>query len=69
MSRLAGLMGKKEIGGNALWFPDCRSIHTCFMRIPIDVAFLDRERRVVRKLERLRAWRLVGRLSPLRMEA
>jgi uncharacterized membrane protein (UPF0127 family) len=60
LSRLLGLMGKKKIQGSALWFPRCQSIHTCFMRIPIDVAFLDREGRVVERREALRAWRLVS---------
>jgi uncharacterized membrane protein (UPF0127 family) len=53
-------MGRKSIDGDGLWIPDCSSIHTCFMRMPIDVAFLDSEQRVVKKSETLGPWRLVS---------
>ena len=41
LSRLTGLLSRSSLGeGGALMFPRCRSIHTCFMRFPIDVLFL-----------------------------
>ena len=57
--RFFGLMGRKDLSNSFLLFPDCSSIHTCFMRGPIDVAFLDRDGRVVSQHERVRPWRLV----------
>jgi hypothetical protein len=39
--RLRGLMGRTAlIAGEAMWFPNCWSIHTCWMRMAIDVVFL-----------------------------
>jgi uncharacterized membrane protein (UPF0127 family) len=58
--RFLGLMGRKSIDGDGLWIPGCSSIHTCFMRMAIDVAFLDSEQRVVSKRESLAPWRLVS---------
>jgi len=41
-ARLVGLAGRKRIpDGYALVFPRCKSIHTCFMRVPIDAAYID----------------------------
>lgn len=56
--RLVGLMGRKELPfGAGLHLVPCNSIHTFFMRIAIDVAFLDAERRIVRALPALPPWR------------
>lgn len=60
LGRLRGLIGRSELGeGEALWIPDCRSIHTCFMKFPIDVLFI-RGRRVVALVENLPPFRLTG---------
>jgi len=41
--RLWGLMGRSEMSSDeAIWFPNCSSIHTCWMRFAIDVVFLRR---------------------------
>ncbi len=46
--RLKGLLGKKELpAGEALVIVPCRSVHTFFMRFPIDVLFLDQQQRIV----------------------
>src|SRR5688572_771609 len=45
-SRLKGLLGRDEFQGALLLRPS-RSVHTIGMRFPIDVAFCDREMRVV----------------------
>jgi len=58
IDRLVGLMGKKELESVFLWIPDCRSIHTCFMRGPIDIAFLDDEGNVIDRHHRLAPWRI-----------
>jgi len=57
--RLVGLMGRRSVAGVQLLFPRCTSIHTCFMRVPIDVIFLDRSSKVVRIAPDVRPWRLV----------
>ena len=36
----------------------CNSIHTCFMRFPIDATFLDRDDNVVKVVRNIRPWRL-----------
>lgn len=61
LSRLRGLMGRRSLAsGHGLLLRPSPSIHTCFMRFPIDVVFLDRELRVVSVRARLRAWRFAG---------
>ena len=58
--RLVGLLGQsglKEEEG--LWIPSCRSVHTCFMRFPIDVLFI-RDDRVIGMRENLGPFRVFG---------
>ena len=56
--RLRGLMGRAGMGRNdGLMLCPAGSIHTWFMRFPIDVVFLDSDLRVVRLRESLRPWR------------
>lgn len=55
-----GLMGRKHLSDEeAIVFPKCNSIHTFFMRIPIDVLFVSESGEVVRRLEALKPWKLV----------
>lgn len=56
MSRLVGLMGRVDIGDGAIFEP-CNGIHTCFMRVPIDVAFLDADDRVLAVFPAFPTWR------------
>ncbi|OEF96202.1 DUF192 domain-containing protein [Desulfuribacillus alkaliarsenatis] len=47
-SRLKGLMFTARLQeGNALYLSPCRSIHTFFMRYPIDVVYLDEKQQVI----------------------
>ena len=47
-TRLKGLLGKGSLpAGAGLWIKPCNSIHTFGMKFPIDVLFLDKEKRVV----------------------
>jgi len=56
--RTVGLIGRSRLGEDeGMRFEGCSSIHTLFMRMPIDVVFLDAERRVVRALSNVRPWR------------
>ena len=51
--RRKGLLGRDSLpNGQALWIVPCESVHTCGMRFPIDVLYLDRKKRV-RKLRRV----------------
>lgn len=42
LTRLKGLMGKKEVPMGGLLITPCNSIHTFFMKMKIDVVFLDK---------------------------
>jgi uncharacterized protein len=64
-SRFRGLMGRNVSSfrsGDGLWIIPCSGVHTCFMNFPIDVLYLDGNRRVVHIEERLKPWR-VGRMN------
>jgi len=57
-SRFLGLMGVRDLPpGTGLLLSPCNSIHTWFMRFPIDVLFLDASWRVVRILPSMAPWR------------
>ena len=62
LTRLKGLLGRKELAaGEGLLLRPAASVHTFFMRFPIDVVFLDRELRVLRVAANLRPWRAAAR--------
>lgn len=57
--RLKGLLGKRELlKGEALILKPCNSIHTFFMRFPIDVLFVSKDNRVIKAILRLKPFRL-----------
>ena len=57
--RTWGLLGRKGIKkGEGLHIPRCRSIHTFFMRFPIDVVFIDGDNRITRVLPELVPFRI-----------
>lgn len=56
--RFMGLMGRASLDfGEGLHIDPCNSIHTFFMRIPIDVAFLDPSGVIVKQFSALPPWR------------
>ena len=58
LARLRGLLGRSGLPqGEALRIEPCTSIHTFFMKFPIDAVFLGRDGKVVRAIEELRPWR------------
>jgi len=58
--RFMGLMGKKAIGTDeGIFFPHCNSVHTFFMRFPIDVIYLSQSGEVLRVYESVSPWRLL----------
>jgi uncharacterized protein len=61
LARMKGLLGKKELGrGEGILLRPAASVHTWFMRFPIDVVFLDRELRVLRVVPALAPWKAAG---------
>jgi uncharacterized membrane protein (UPF0127 family) len=62
--RMKGLLGKSEMEeGESLWIKQCNSIHTFFMKFPIDVIFLNKRNQVISTIENLQPNRLT-RLYP-----
>ena len=60
-SRFRGLMGASALpAGEGMLFRGTSSVHTHFMRFPIDVVFLDDERRIVSISHALRPWRFAS---------
>ncbi len=58
-SRFWGLMGRKALAdGEALLLRPSSSIHTMFMRFPIDVVFIDEGNQVAKVVSNLRPFRL-----------
>jgi uncharacterized membrane protein (UPF0127 family) len=66
-SRGKGLLGRESIDADEgmwilqppmAWVVPCPTIHTFFMKFPIDVLFLDADHKVERVIEDLRPWRL-----------
>jgi uncharacterized membrane protein (UPF0127 family) len=58
-ARFAGLMGRRRLEeGEGLLLAPCSSVHTFFMRFPIDVIFMDREGKVVKVAPALAPFRL-----------
>ena len=61
-ARARGLLGRTSLeAGEGLWLLPCRQVHTWFMRMSIDVLFLDRELMVLGVCRNLGPYRL----SPL----
>jgi uncharacterized protein len=57
-SRFWGLMGRRALPeDHGVLLTPCTSVHTFFMRFPIDVIFLDRDGRVVKIIPALKPWR------------
>ncbi len=62
VSRLRGLLGRSELRpGEGLLLRPASAVHTCFMRFPIDVVFLDGGLRVLGISDELHPWRAASR--------
>jgi uncharacterized membrane protein (UPF0127 family) len=58
---MRGLLGRRELPeGEGILLRHAGSIHTFFMRFPIDAVFLDREQTVLRVVPDIRPWRAAG---------
>jgi uncharacterized protein len=61
LTRMRGLLGRSQLGdGEGLLLRPANSVHTFFMRFPIDVVFIDSEGHVTRVVRALRPWRVAG---------
>jgi uncharacterized membrane protein (UPF0127 family) len=59
LPRMKGLLGKRElIGGEGLLIQPAPSIHTLFMRFPIDVVFLAKNGDVLKVAPNVEPWRM-----------
>jgi len=60
-ARMRGLLGRDGLEpGTGMLIDAAPSVHMFFMRFPIDVVFLDRDRKVVGVRHGLRPWRVAG---------
>lgn len=60
-TRFRGLMGRRQLDADeGLFFRPGGSVHTMFMRFPIDVVFLDGDLRVLKVVPSLKPWRGAG---------
>lgn len=58
-TRVLGLMFKANMNGmGGLLLNPCNSIHTFFMRFPIDVVFLSNDNTVIKVIRSMQPWRM-----------
>jgi uncharacterized membrane protein (UPF0127 family) len=58
-TRRRGLLGRASLSpGEGLWIIPCESVHTLFMRFPIDLIYIDRRKRIRRLRSDVIPWRL-----------
>jgi len=63
-TRGRGLLGRKRLlRGEGLLIKPTWSVHTWFMRFPVDVVFLDRQLRILRVRTHVRPWRAASRFG------
>ena len=59
LTKFRGLMGVRHLPeGSGLLITGCNSVHTHFMRIPIDVLYVDESHRVVDLDPQMATWRI-----------
>jgi uncharacterized membrane protein (UPF0127 family) len=57
--RNKGLLGRESLApGEGLWIIPCESVHTFWMRFPIDLVYLDRKKNIRKLKSAVPAWRL-----------
>ena len=62
--RRTGLLKHERLEpGEGLWIVPCESVHTFFMKFPIDLVYLDKRRKVKKVRHAVPAWRLSACLS------
>jgi uncharacterized protein len=64
LRRMRGLLGRRTLpAGEGMLLRPAPSVHTAFMRFPIDVLFLDKDLVVVKVAAHLRPWRATSASS------
>lgn len=59
VSRMKGLLGRMSLSSNeGLWIEPCNSIHTFFMRFPIDVVYINKNGKVLSVYRNVKPWRI-----------
>ena len=62
--RRVGLLRHQRLEpGEGLWIVPCESVHTFFMKFPIDLVYVDKNRKVRKVRHAVPAWRLSACLS------
>jgi len=62
--RRTGLLKHERLNpGEGLWIIPCESVHTFFMKFPIDLLYLDKQKKVRKIRHAVPAWRLSMCLS------
>jgi len=62
--RRTGLLKHDRLqSGEGLWIVPCESVHTFFMKFPIDLIYLDRKRKVRKVRKAVPAWRISACLT------
>jgi uncharacterized membrane protein (UPF0127 family) len=62
--RNKGLLGRDGLAaGEGLWIVPCESVHTFFMRFPIDLVYLDRKNIIRKVRSAVGPWRLSACLT------
>jgi hypothetical protein len=57
--RRVGLLKHKSLAsGEGLWIVPCESVHTFFMKFPIDLVYLDKKRKVRKIRHAVAPWRM-----------
>jgi uncharacterized membrane protein (UPF0127 family) len=63
-TRRKGLLGRSGLlAGEGLWIVPCESVHTFGMKFPIDLVYLDRNKKVKKTRSSVAPWRLSACLS------
>ncbi len=58
-TRRTGLLKHDRLeAGQGLWIIPCESVHTFFMKFPIDLVYLDKHKKVRKVRHAVPAWRL-----------
>ena len=59
IKRFLGYMFRTAPHYDAIMIKPCNSIHTFFMKFDIDVIFLDKNMKVIKKINALKPWKMV----------
>src|SRR3984893_15198315 len=63
-TRRKGLLGRSGLAsGEGIWIVPCESVHTFWMKFPIDLVYLDRDKKVKKVRSDVAPWRISSCLS------